>query len=152
MGKCKMCGICCKTIYLGVSPERVEDMAKYTDSSMTHTDAKFIRENWIPLSRAQALEINPRLVLEIDQKAQGKFYYYSCTKLDPLTNLCTVRDSRPPVCSNYPWYDRDPVGENIWYSLDCGYVNDHEEWVKGQTSEVEAPVEDLKYIKEGVIE
>jgi len=151
MGTCKMCGTCCKVIYLLISPERVEDMAKDVNS-IGYFNAKFISENWVPMSKDQAKLLNPFVVSQLEDVEDVKIYYYSCNRLDTKTNLCTTHVSRLPVCIDYPWYGRIPTSTMIWYTPDCGYVNDHEEWVKGQTSEVEAPVEDLKYIKEGVIE
>jgi Fe-S-cluster containining protein len=34
-----------------------------------------------------------------------------CDAYDPVNRLCGAHEQRPPVCSDFPWYGRDPNGE-----------------------------------------
>jgi len=147
MSECKKCGTCCKVIYLPISPEKVEAISKDTNSP-DHANAKFVHENWIPLSTEQAREFNPFVVSQVDECGRS-LYYYSCTRLDSVTNLCTVHDSRPQVCVDYPWYGRPPHPSEMWYTPDCGYVRDYDEWVKnGEPTKVLEMIDGTYRLKE----
>lgn len=50
-------------------------------------------------------------------------WFYSCPLFDPVARVCTDHANRPPICSRYPWYDREP---DTYKSLPprCSFVAD----------------------------
>jgi len=130
-GKCGMCGKCCEAIHIPMSPERIAESAKYGG------DAKFVHENWTPITKEEAFAINPKIESNEEWARQnwpGKpedpykdMYFYTCDRLDKEKGLCTVHETRPRVCSGYPWYGVLPNETMLWYSDDCGYIVDVED-------------------------
>jgi Putative zinc- or iron-chelating domain len=48
-----------------------------------------------------------------------------CDAFDPATASCTARDSRPPVCRDYPWYGKEPSADQVdWVNPQCSYLAD----------------------------
>ena len=138
-GSCHMCGMCCRAIVLSFSHDELKERpsvqdylaGKVTRTDLWNDDPIFCYLNWKPISRDEAMEINPHLLnweklrLE-DEKETGKsapMNFYTCTKFDSETNRCTVHNERPRVCSAYPWYRGIDLNE-MFYSLDCGYKID----------------------------
>lgn len=129
-GSCHMCGKCCEAIHLLQSPQEVASIA---ESEKMSGDARFITDNWTPITKEEAFTINPYLKQNEDGLAEkgidnvyGKFYYYTCTQLDKETRKCRVHENRPQVCSGYPWYGRRPNNSILWYADECGYKVDLE--------------------------
>lgn len=135
-GKCGMCGKCCEAIHIPVSPE---DLTKYEGG-----DFKFVRENWIPITHEEAYEINPFLALS-KELHEGR-YFYTCTKLDKETGLCTVHENRPKVCSGYPWYGRRPEFKDPLYAEECGYKIDIEDEEERRRQAGEEPLPDINTV------
>lgn len=114
---CNKCGMCCKALLLSISQKDLRLAAMNTVESEFKDQAILLLDILEPITREKAIEINHRL----DKiKAQGNFF--KCTKLDSETNLCTIHDNRPKVCSRYPFYGRErlPLDE-FFYSESCGY-------------------------------
>lgn len=126
-GTCNMCGKCCEAIHIPHSMEKVKRIASIGYSA----DAKFIAENWIPISREEAFTINPYLAAKAKEEHAGQLlnegHYYTCTKLDKETKLCTVHEERPPICSGYPWYGKMPNIHEVLYDENCSYKVDIED-------------------------
>jgi hypothetical protein len=59
---------------------------------------------------------------------------WDCDAFDPLTNLCTAHADRPPICSGYPWYGKDPSDvakkEGWGLSVNCSFWADLPEEVR----------------------
>lgn len=92
---CARCGSCCKKAYLNVTFEELEDFGS--------EDALFIVKHWHRNPGAE---------------------HYACDMLGE-DGLCTAYDSRPPVCSGYPWYGREPSQEQAGHLGDqCSYLLD----------------------------
>jgi len=107
---CLKCGICCLAIPLKQSPWELFQM----DSD----DAKFVTENWTPISKVEAGMLNPDMV--------GSFvngeHFFSCDRLDRRTMKCTIYRKRPKVCWGYPWYGEKPgTNRALIYPKGCGY-------------------------------
>jgi Fe-S-cluster containining protein len=108
---CKMCGMCCKAISIRFT---IEELKRYSDAS-----AKFIVENWTPISKEQALKINPYLQKWLD-KSPNRFFY-TCNKL--VDNKCSIHDENKPfICSGYPFYNRPKLDSgSLFYVEECGF-------------------------------
>jgi Fe-S-cluster containining protein len=127
-----MCGKCCEAIHIPVDYKEVTRMA-----NGDNFDAKFIRDNWIPISREEAFAINPTIQSNMskaqewaeneDADPYRHMHFYTCSKLDKEKGLCTVWQDRPKVCSGYPWYGKLPEVTMLFYSEDCGYIVDVED-------------------------
>ena len=124
-GSCKMCGLCCKAICLSIDKEYIINRAQRF-KNYSGGDISFAYRNFIQISKAEALRINPYLQKWIDEiRGDGErtnYYFYHCRKIDEKTNLCTEHNTRPKTCSRFPWYDRQPGG--LLYSPECGYQTD----------------------------
>ena len=84
------------------------------------SDYQFAAEHWRPVTRAQALAINPYYTTQLAEAA----YLYTCDCLD-AGGRCTAHDVRPSVCRGYPWYGM--ISRDLrWADPDCGYLVD---WV-----------------------
>lgn len=122
---CKKCGMCCQAIALQYSVE-------YIETCKDSPDAKFILENWQPITMEEALSINPHLQLWIDVSVKRNItlYFYKCNQLDLETNLCKIHStkedfSQPRICIDYPFYTRYLLPKSeLFYSPECGYNRD----------------------------
>lgn len=68
-------------------------------------DAGFVLANWKPVKRRIAKKKNPHQVLNYDRSTTGQKWrsqYWQCTKVTDAG--CSVYDSRPRVCKDYPLY------------------------------------------------
>lgn len=73
----------------------------YTPSGSTRANADFIAAHWTPVNDDSC----------------------ACDAYDREAGLCTAQDSKPPVCSSYPWYGREPDG-GTGMPLQCSYLAD----------------------------
>jgi Fe-S-cluster containining protein len=137
MGSCHMCGMCCEAIHIQQSPEEVANLAEpqiargVTDMD---SDPVFVHLNWVPITREEAHKINPFLAVNertVRDTWSGegatsyeKLHFYTCKHHDKVTRKCTIHEIRPRVCSEYPWYGRNPEPSHLFYSEDCGYRED----------------------------
>lgn len=103
---CARCGSCCDPVLLRPeSAQALEDAATVGDEA---TKA-FAAEHW-------------RRRGEPDEDG---WIAYDCDQFDTDTRLCLAGESRPPVCSYYPWYLDGPTpgrafGLHSW----CSYLLD----------------------------
>lgn len=144
-GSCHMCGKCCEAIHIRLSPEDIKKMAedaRRRGFDDTNNDPIFVDQHWKPITREEAFRINPylqeqhnELVSEYGEALLSDSYkrlqYYTCNQHDKETGKCTIHDLRPSVCAGYPWYDRIPQSDHLFYSAECGYRAD----VKGGDSD-----------------
>ncbi len=109
---CKKCGMCCRAIVCNHSLAMLE--ARDDDK-----DKQFVLDNWVLISREEALSRNP----ELKDVVAGD-HFYECKLLDTKTNLCTQYASRPWACEGFPWYiDTKPNPKALYWSK-CGYLED----------------------------
>ena len=101
-GFCNRCGKCCESI--GVREDahyflwhRIIEASEGKEEG----DSAFISKHW----------------------RQGPDGYYTCAKYDRSRNLCGAHDDRPDVCSDYPWYGREPKPMESMNSQ-CSYLWD----------------------------
>jgi Fe-S-cluster containining protein len=123
-----MCGNCCRVIRINLSPEYIANRiwtGDFPKSIDNYTDMEFAYLFWKPITMEKALEINPYLKTWPFYDSD-KVFYYTCTKFDESKNLCTVHETRPRVCSEFPWYGEVPGKENsrYLYSDKCGYIEE----------------------------
>lgn len=128
--------MCCKAIVINIPFEKLiemSDVKNYIDNGKLPGavyDSLFIYLNWTPISKDRALEINPRLEEWFEKLGdKGAFNCYTCRQLNEY-NLCDVHDTRPHVCSGFPWYNHEPDPREMLYSLDCGYKIDQTKIIK----------------------
>lgn len=72
-----------------------------------HTADGKLRKMWAWMGQLEVVS-GPERMVPADG---GKPYYrwfYRCPIFDPVARVCTDHANRPPVCSNYPWYGREP--------------------------------------------
>lgn len=140
-GACNFCGACCRLIALRWGPEELAERAERArvlaeDPALTEEQRanerdniatyEFIVAHWHEVGEAEAAVLLPEMV---DERHGA---YYTCDQFDGERNLCMAHDTRPPICSGFPWYGTAPGGP---YRLHrafrrCGYWADvpREDW------------------------
>ena len=114
-GACNGCGACCRVILLEQSPEEVRQMAALTRVLGIPSDHIFAAEHWHPLTREEAMRLNPFYTSRVRADA----HLYTCDRLG-ADGRCTAYEERPLVCRGYPWYDERPR-EMPLADPECGY-------------------------------
>lgn len=130
LATCNGCGDCCERIglsktVLGSIPNWSEWYQGWRDWAWCHlldgedggltndeqeyiANAEFITQHW----RVSGLSSN------------DGYLYLSCDAFDGETRRCTVHDSKPPVCRNFPWYGDEPIAERLDGYPRCSYWHD----------------------------
>jgi len=115
---CNQCGDCCRVIVLSRTPEQLAEVVVAGD---TVGSAAFIAQHWHPVSSEEALAIFPEYAQSYLDSGHP-WHFYTCDQFDPGTNRCLAHETRPPVCSDFPWYGGDPVGRYLHPAYrTCGY-------------------------------
>lgn len=89
-------------------------------------DAEFVRQNWKPLKLRLAKKRNPYMFTGRLKLLRRKSMFFTCTQLTAAG--CGAYESRPPVCSGYPFYGRTAEEAHSRgyvpneYSADCVYI------------------------------
>lgn len=97
VGNCLGCGRCCRKIYVKTSKHVIQDEKEFERLKYLH-------------SFYAGLEL-------VDKDETG--LVFSCTHLNPVTNLCNIHNKRPGICRRYPQEEIFSMGGEI--SPDCGY-------------------------------
>jgi hypothetical protein len=80
---------------------RDDAIARCAPGSTMRLNADFLAEHWKPVS---------------DETC-------ACDMYDRDARLCMAQESKPPVCSDYPWYGREPH-DGVNFPLQCSYLAD----------------------------
>lgn len=128
-----MCGKCCDPVLTDISPERISDEIHYLDHpeetaeknwvQLSDKDAytfRFIHEHWKHVTKEEVLDKNPVI-------AHTKQQLYLCDQYNTETRECMAQDSKPDICSGYPWYGKTPVLNRL-YVDECSYHADVEQF------------------------
>lgn len=83
------------------SPNKWKDDRR-PEAIRNYLDARWIVDHWHDLGDGDAL----------------------CDAFDPETRTCLAYDARPPVCSNFPWYNKPPVSDFVFLSDRCSFWAD----------------------------
>lgn len=119
---CAMCGDCCVEVKLRTSPADIQARASLPGGvSFAAQGRGYIRraQNAGGVMReavflARWLEFTGRVIkADWGTNDDGSTNYvtrfvYRCLKFDEVNRVCTAHDERPPMCSGYPWYGREP--------------------------------------------
>lgn len=113
--ECNGCGACCEVVPLSYTQSEAQGLALRGEVSWE--EARWVVEDLVPISRRVVKESQPfylqqNVIPPPDLLFAGEVgilpYFYTCTKWDPETRLCTDYENRPPPCRKYPWYDEGP--------------------------------------------
>jgi Fe-S-cluster containining protein len=152
-GSCNQCGKCCKLIPIAKYKEieewkewllknekwlQTHDISEVekTDRALIPIDREliFAAQNFVEITdedifRKIEKTIRPKSLPPLPFKTDIQ-KYYSCNKL--VGNQCSVYESRPSICSNYPNYphhdNNNPI--SLINQIDCGYYLDTNESIK----------------------
>lgn len=114
---CARCGACCEDLW---------SLPRSWLETMDTDESRFLLEHWHPL----------------DGTDNG---HYRCDMLDPVHQTCTAHETRPPVCSNYPWYGGGPrAGMLFAKDTQCSYLLDLPPGERPEGSRPLIPVEVLR--------
>jgi len=117
---CGCCGDCCRDIPLSTSKAAFRRKLSHGDARDDDVWAAWVagwesqgdpetpdRESWV------RLQADARFIIEHwhggRRAPNGTTKGWTCDRFDPETWLCTAYEERPPICSDFPWYDR-PAG------------------------------------------
>lgn len=91
-----------------------------------NAEAKFIQANWNTVSVKQALKIRPELRF-CTKRVLNKQTFLSCKLFDPMSNKCLDYDTRPEICSGFPYYGKEDSLEasKLRVGISCGYLRSH---------------------------
>lgn len=92
----KQCTACCRAINLKYSRRQ---LVARESIGQTGYDQRFVLDNWKPMKRRVAKKKNPYQVRNFDRK---ELSYWQCKKVSDAG--CTVYETRPPVCRDFPLY------------------------------------------------
>jgi Fe-S-cluster containining protein len=87
------CGACCDPVILGWDPAQVPDASP---------NAAFVKAHWT----VQAVTTGYR-----PDGTPADIWHVACDAFDRHTRRCTAYADRPPICSMFPWYLREPAPE-----------------------------------------
>ena len=96
-GKCSGCGRCCRKIYVKNFRHVITDEKEFEKLQYLHRFYSYLK------------------IVGKDETG----LIFECTKLDPLTNKCTIHKSRPGICRRYPQEEMLSMGGEL--SEGCGY-------------------------------
>lgn len=96
-GNCLGCGRCCKKIYVKHGRHVIQDEKEFNRLKYLHVFYTYLT------------------VVEKDETG----LVFSCSNLNPETNLCDIHDKRPGICRRYPQEAIFSMGGEI--SDGCGY-------------------------------
>lgn len=113
------CGQCCEVVWFRLNRVSVAQQIPMTRGD-ARKDLQFIKKHWkqdmkAPIRRDPTDNATP-------------YFAYKCDMFDPVARDCNAHESRPPICSNFPWYGRqvtadtriDPIltGCTFWNDID----------------------------------
>lgn len=118
MSLCNQCGACCRVLVVEQAPAEIQAMAAVTQVLGIPSDHPFVVQHWRPLSRAEAMQLNPFYTSRLAPDA----HLYSCDMVGD-DGRCRAYDERPLVCRGYPWYGGLPRDMPL-PDPECGYAQD----------------------------
>lgn len=166
---CARCGDCCENIYLSTD---LEVLSKWTTEYLKDIPGPSTDEGWVwwvseergtaawrdtTMSREQAMsKYDPDGEMRKNAdfitahwsetgKDENGAITHSCDQFNAETRLCEARDERPPVCSGYPWYNREPREGVFWKKGQrCSYLLDLPPAARPEGARPLIPVEVLR--------
>lgn len=109
MTECAKCGVCCEDIYTSWNLDLIKERAeKEGEDSPNAANYRFVKDNWVS---------------HYEDKPEDGHEKWTCLKFDSVARLCTAHDDRPPVCSGYPWYGKEPA-KGAWLPPACSFQAD----------------------------
>lgn len=113
LAECARCGNCCEKMWFtGTKGKLAQQLKDSAVSDAAKKDAAFILKHW-------------------HRVAGGGFNtYFSCDQFNAETRLCEAHDTRPPICSDYPWYGAEPGSKKVKLNRRCSFWHDYprEQW------------------------
>lgn len=108
MNKCN--GSCCERFFISSSPAELNERASKNDPTVD-IDIQQIAAMVIPIEEA---------------KGEGvPGYWYTCKNWDTETRLCTIYETRPQMCRDFPYMDP---------CINCGWEN--QEYIEEKNASV----------------
>jgi Fe-S-cluster containining protein len=90
---CARCGDCCRNIWTAAGPAFLE--GETPEGEAAAANHAFMRAHW-KLEETR----------EAGDGREWETFRYTCDAFDEATSSCTAYDTRPPICSGHPYYDR----------------------------------------------
>jgi Fe-S-cluster containining protein len=131
--ECSRCGDCCERIHFsgdwGYLQEWVDWKQSWYEWAMHNLRDGEDGGLWDELTPVQAATLANADFLTshwtpIPEDAGKAMPRFQCSAFDPATRLCTAHDSRPPICSGYPWYGSDERPTRRLWSHRCSFWAD----------------------------
>lgn len=98
--ECARCGDCCDPVTVGFHVETwaPRRLLEPDLSAESRENCEFMLAHWTTV----------HALVQTDDENVIVGYQVRCDAFNPTTRLCEARETRPPVCRDFPWYDREP--------------------------------------------
>lgn len=96
--KVRCTGHCCRAFFLPYSYEQLQ--AKKADGSLRARDEQ-VPDMVIPLGQYENLPVELKAI--VPPGSDSNDHYYTCKNYDTATGNCKVYETRPHMCSDYPY-------------------------------------------------
>lgn len=102
MTDCSRCGDCCDPVILTFDPqqraaEKLSELLFVAPPWVWH-QYEFLRDHWRTIDTVEVVEGDDTVTV----------YRVECDQFDRESRTCGAHDTRPQVCSGFPWYGREP--------------------------------------------
>ena len=121
------CGACCDPITLPYSPI---ELTKLPIGALHPETLRWVQNDLIHISRREGLRRasplieNGRTVEIVSTREElMRTYFYQCRHFDHETRACGNYEGRPPICRDYPWFNRRP-DPTRGIPAECGFLPD----------------------------
>lgn len=114
MTDCSRCGDCCDPVIVRFDPQAraAEQLADHGDTmeAWARHQYEFFLEHW----RSESTFLDGEVTV----------HRVRCDQFDRETRTCLAHDTRPQVCSGFPWYGREPADPAGDLSPRCSFNAD----------------------------
>ena len=103
MTECNKCGKCCEALVFQYNMEEIKTQlaTMYPDDD----GINFAISHFTEITKDEAYSINSHLKRWEDREAP--LFFFTCNMYDKEKNICKDHKNRPPICSGYPWYNKE---------------------------------------------
>lgn len=122
MTECIKCGDCCELIPFKYNKKEIKEILR-NNKTLDNDNIEsltFIEKNWVRVNKKESSDRNKEI---FGYPVGRKGYLYKCLKFDIDKRECGAYTDRPPVCSGYPWYNKDP-DDTMGLPIRCSFRED----------------------------
>jgi Fe-S-cluster containining protein len=110
-------------------PYAPSDIFRLPPGALDPENLRWFREDLAQISRREGLRRAPYFTSGITTSIHaGEIdvlftHFYECKNFDAETKQCGIYETRPPICSGFPWYGNKPDPTKAM-PPECGFLED----------------------------